>query len=154
MIRVALVGAGGVAQNYRGIYAQLPGVEFSLAVDVNPANLDACKALGVKRTSANFADALSADIDMLDISTPNHLHEEQAVAALNAGKHVLLQKPMSNSLEGADSILAAAKKSRGTLGMYMSSFTWPIYWEVKRIIDSGALEKSRASGRAMPTAAV
>lgn len=139
MIRVALVGAGGMARSYREVYAKLPGVKWMLAVDVNPAELDACKALGVERVSSNFADALAADIDMVDVSTPNFLHEEQAVAALKAGKHVLLQKPMANTLDAADRIVAAARNARGRLGMYMSYYTQPVAWDIKRLVQSGAL---------------
>ncbi len=139
MIRVALVGTGGMARNYRMVYADLPDVEWSLAVDVSEEELTRCREQGAKRISTNFADALGDDIDVVDISTPNHLHAEQAVAALEAGKHVLLQKPMSNTLEGADRILDAAAKARGRLGMYMSSYTNPLVWELKKLVDSGAM---------------
>jgi len=139
VIRVALVGAGGMARQYRAVYARLPQVKFVLAVDVDDEPLLACRALGVERTSRRFADALADDIDMLDISTPNHLHEEQAVAALAAGKHVLLQKPIANSLEAADRIVAAARAARGTLGMYMFSYANPWFWAIKRLLDDGAL---------------
>jgi len=139
MIRVAMVGCGGMARHYRKVYASLEGVEFTLAVDVNESELQACKALGVKRVSARFEDALAADIDVVDISTPNHMHEPQAVAALAAGKHVLLQKPMANSVAAADKIVAAAQKARGTLGMFMSSLCEPVMWDIKTIMEQGLL---------------
>lgn len=141
MIRVALVGAGGMARHYRAVYASLPQVRWMLAVDPNAQERAACKELGVARTSSRFEDALADDIDMVDISTPNHLHEPQAVAALRAGKHVLLQKPMANTLEAADRILDAAESSRGTLGMFMSSYGNPVMWSIKRMIETGALGK-------------
>ena len=101
MQRVALVGAGGMASVFRKVYTRLPQVEWVLAVDVSDKELNECRALGVKRTSKNFDDALAGDIDIVDVSTPNHLHEAQTIAALNAGKHVLLQKPMANNLAAA-----------------------------------------------------
>jgi predicted dehydrogenase len=139
LMKVALVGAGGMARLYRSVYARLPKVQWVLAVDVSERELAACKALGASRTSTDFADALASDIDMVDISTPNHLHEEQAVAALNAGKHVLLQKPIASTLAAADRILAAAASSKGRLGMYLSSFNNPLVWEIKRIVAGGHL---------------
>jgi predicted dehydrogenase len=139
VIRVALVGTGGMARYYRSVYARLPGVRWELAVDVNEADLAACRALGAARTSTQFSDALGPDIDMVDISTPNHLHEQQAVAALAAGKHVLLQKPIANSLTSADKIVAAAMTAKGRLGMYMSSYNNPLVWEIKRLITGGHL---------------
>jgi predicted dehydrogenase len=116
-------------------------VQWVLAVDVSEKELAACRALGVQRTSTNFSDALAADIDLVDVSTPNYLHEQQAVAALEAGKHVLLQKPMANTLAAADRILAAAARARGRLGMYMSAYNNPLVWEVKRLIAGGHLGK-------------
>ncbi|MDP9174364.1 MAG: Gfo/Idh/MocA family oxidoreductase [Planctomycetota bacterium] len=141
MLHVALVGAGGMARLYRKVYATLPGVELTVAIDLHADQLQACRDLGAKRVSTEFGAALAADIDLVDISTPNHLHEEQAIAALNAGKHVLLQKPMANSLKAADHILAVAAKSTGKLGMYMSSYTNPLMWEIKRIVDGGFIGK-------------
>jgi predicted dehydrogenase len=138
-MRVALVGTGGMARYYREVYTKLPGVQWVLAVDVSETDLAACRAQGVARTSKNFADALAADIDMVDISTPNHLHAEQAVAALAAGKHVLLQKPIANTLQAADHIIAAAAKAKGRLGMYMSSYNNPLVWEVKQLVRGGHL---------------
>ena len=52
--------------------------------------------------------------------------------AFEAGKHVLLQKPMAQNLAAADRILAASRKAEvGTLGMYMVLFTSPVVWEIK-----------------------
>ena len=140
-LRVALIGAGGMAGLYRKLFAKLPGAEWALAVDVLDQNLDACKALGVKHVSKNFEDALKDDVDLLCISTPNHLHEPQAVAGLDAGKHVLLEKPITNTLDGADRLLVAAKKARGVFGMLMTSYTNPVVWDIRRLIESGALGK-------------
>jgi predicted dehydrogenase len=141
MLRVALVGCGGMAGLFRKVYTNLPQVEWTLAVDVSDKELNDCRALGAKRTSKNFADALAPDIDFVDVSTPNHLHEEQAIAALNAGKHVMLQKPMANNLEAADRIVAAAQKSKGMLAMYMTSHTSPMCWAIKQLLKDGALGK-------------
>jgi predicted dehydrogenase len=128
-----------MAKNYRKAYTTIPGVEFTAAIDVDPAQLEACRALGVKKTGSDFSLSLSPEIDIVDVSTPNHLHEQQAVAALDAGKHVLLQKPIANSVESADRIVAAAAKSGRTLGMYMSSYSMPIMWEIKKLVDGGHL---------------
>jgi len=130
-----------MARNYRKVYAALPQVQWTVAIDLVPEQLELCRREGAKRTSADFADALASDIDLADISTPNHLHEEQAVAALAAGKHVLLQKPIANTLEAADHILQAAAASKGTLGMYLSSYANPMVWEVKKLVEQGYFGK-------------
>jgi len=141
MLRVALVGAGGMARHYRRAYTTLPEVEWSVAIDLDPGQLELCRQEGAKKIGTDFSLALAPEIDLVDVSTPNHLHEAQAVEALAAGKHVLLQKPIANTLESADRILAAAAQSRGILGMYMSSYANPLVWEIKKIIDGGFLGK-------------
>src|SRR4051812_36294431 len=108
-IRVALVGCGGMAKKYRTVYARLPGARWGGAIDPNQQVLDACRAEGAERCTTAFEDALADDIDAVVISTPNHLHADQAVASLSAGKHILLQKPIANTLEAADRIAAAAE---------------------------------------------
>ncbi len=139
MLRVAIVGCGGMARTYRKTYAGLPGVEWSLAVDVNADELGRCVDAGAKRTSTRFEDALADDIDVVDVSTPNHLHADQAIAALKAGKHVIVQKPISNSLADADRIVDAAERSDRHAGMFMSSYNNPLIWDIKQLIEEGKL---------------
>lgn len=123
-----------------GAYAGIPGAKLALLID---ANADVCRgaaeALDVDRWSTSFADALAPDIDIVDISTPNHYHAEQAIAALNAGKHVIIQKPIAPSLDEAEAIVEAARKNGKQAGMYMSYFDNPLFYEIKDIIKRGLL---------------
>jgi predicted dehydrogenase len=118
-------------------------VKWVAAVDPNPEALAACQSEGAGRCSSNIADAIADDVDVVVISTPNHLHAEQAVAALSAGKHVLLQKPIANTVDAANAIVAAAdqarQKSNVTAAMYMSNFEDPATWAIKAVIDAGRL---------------
>ncbi len=139
-IKVALVGCGGVVKNYRKAYAELPGVRVTVAIDTDIAEArQAAAETGAAKSSANFADALVDDIDAVVISTPNFLHSEQAVAALNAGKHVLLQKPMARTVEECDAILEAAIKSGKTLGIYMNLLDHPLYRDLRTMARTGYL---------------
>lgn len=139
-LRVALVGCGGVVRRYRRAYARLPGVSVVAAIDVNRAEAQTAAAeTGGGRASAAFEDALAAEVDVAVISTPNHLHEQQAVAALRAGKHVLLQKPMARTTAECDAILAAARESRAALGIYMNLLDHPLFHDLRRMVESGYL---------------
>ncbi|MEM6855742.1 MAG: Gfo/Idh/MocA family oxidoreductase, partial [Planctomycetota bacterium] len=51
------------------------------------------------------------EIDLVDIGTPNHVHHEQALAALEAGKHVACEKPLADTLDAAREMVQAAKKA-------------------------------------------
>jgi predicted dehydrogenase len=111
-------------------------------VDVDAAEAEAAKAdTGAGRASANFVDALAPDVDAVVISTPNHLHEKHAVAALDAGKHVLLQKPMAPTTAECDEILAAQQRSGATLGIYMNLLDHPLFHDIARMVEQGFLGK-------------
>ncbi len=86
------------------------------------------------------------DIDLIDICTPGDTHEEIAVAALEAGKHVLCEKPLANSVAEAERMAAAADAavSRGVFAMCGFSYRrTPALSLAKRLVDSGALGQLR-----------
>lgn len=139
-LQIAMVGCGGMASNYRHRYTQIDGAKLALVVDANEAVAkEAAQALGNIRWSCDFADALAPEIDMVDISTPNFLHTAQAVAAIEAGKHVIIQKPLAPSVAEAEAIVAAAKKTDKNVGMYMSMFNDPMMHDLKALVRSGML---------------
>lgn len=79
------------------------------------------------------------DIDVIDISLPNYQHEEYAIKALNAGKHVYCEKPLCVSYEGALRIEAAAEKSGAKVQMVFENRFYPAVMRAKQIIDEGKL---------------
>ena len=81
------------------------------------------------------------DIDLIDISTPNFVHEEQAIAAARAGKDILCEKPLANDLAAASRMLAAVKES-GVKAL--CGFTYrqaPAVQLAKQMIEAGELGK-------------
>ena len=141
-MNICLVGCGGMASCYLHRYTQITGARLDLVIDAseNIARKTAQK-FGVKRWSTDFNEALAPGIDITDISTPNYLHKEQAVAALEVGKHVLLQKPIATTVEEAKAIVEAGYRSGRQVGMYMSMFDNPVFYEVKKVLEQGLLGK-------------
>ncbi|MRH41150.1 gfo/Idh/MocA family oxidoreductase [Aquibacillus halophilus] len=81
------------------------------------------------------------DIDLIDIVTPNNTHTEMAIAALEAGKHVLCEKPIALSLLDAERMLEAAKKS-GAVHMVSHNYRFaPAVQFAKKLINEGRLGK-------------
>ena len=135
---IALIGAGGMAKNYRDNYAAIPGTRYRLIVDVNcDVAREAAAEHGAERFSTDWRDALADDIHIADISTPNHLHAEQAITLLAAGKHVLLQKPMAPTVAECRTIVQAAEASGRTAGVYMSDLEDPVVWDLREIVQGG-----------------
>jgi len=139
-LRIALAGCGGVVRRYRRTYQNLPGFQVVAAIDANEAEAQqAASELNAARVSTVFADALLDDVDAVVISTPNHLHAEHAIAAFDAGKHVLLQKPMARTVAECDAILAAQRRSGKTLGVYMNLLDHPLFRDMRRLVAEGRL---------------
>jgi len=136
-LRVAVTGAGGEARWYMEAYQRCPESELVLIQDIDEKKArEQGEKLGVPWTT-KFEDLLRADIDIVDVSTPNHLHAPQSVAAFEAGKHVICQKPMAPTVADCDRMIAAGKKAKRQLAIYMGSLSSPLYHELKEMIKAG-----------------
>jgi predicted dehydrogenase len=118
-IRIAVVGLNGKGRDHFKSFSALPGVRVVALCDVDTAVLDKAKATATAagvavQTCVDLRDLLArSDIDAVSIATPNHLHAMQAIWAMQAGKDVYLEKPVSHNLwEGRQIIAAAAKYHR------------------------------------------
>lgn len=78
------------------------------------------------------------------VCTPDHLHAEHAVAALEAGKHVFLEKPMATTLADCDSILAAARKGNAKLYVGHNMRFYPVMRKMRELIEAGRIGRVEA----------
>ena len=89
---------------------------------------------------------VSGEVDAVVVATPDDLHRAVTMAALDAGLHVLCEKPMANSLEDARDMLAKAE-SAGVRHMMMFSWRWQPHWLfVKRLLDEGFVGRCHYAG--------
>lgn len=135
-VRVGLIGAGRIAQVHAAAYQRIARGSIVAVTDpVLPAAEKMSKEHGYA-LSPTFADILADDsIDAVLLATPNFLHAEQAVQALEAGKHVFCQKPIALTMADADSVVAAAAKAADRILQFgfMLRFTPPIPQLQKRL---------------------
>jgi predicted dehydrogenase len=145
MISVAIIGTGNIAQSHIKGYLAFPQrCKITHVADIFPEKAEKTNAeynLGAK-VSASHKEILNcADIDLVSICSPPFCHAEIAVDFLNAGKNVLVEKPMAASLEECDTIIAAAKKSGKMLSVVAQNrFTDPITG-IKKVLDSELIGK-------------
>ena len=140
MIKVGLIGCGGMASFYRKIYTEIPGATLDFVVDVNEETAKSvAEELGVKNYSTDFNDCINSSVDVVDISTPNHLHKEQFAAAVNAGKHILLQKPISGSMDDALEILRLSQSTDKKCGVFMRRYCIKAYHVIKDMLSCGVI---------------
>ncbi|MGN6220911.1 MAG: Gfo/Idh/MocA family protein [Microbacterium sp.] len=148
-LRVAMIGYGFMGAAHSVGWRQAPHV-FSLPEDVEMAVVVGRNAQAVADAAAQWGWVESAtdwreviardDIDIVDIVTPGDSHAEIAIAALEAGKHVLCEKPLANSVEEAEAMLAAAERAAERGAKAMVGFTYrrvPAVTFLRQLIASG-----------------
>lgn len=139
---VAIVGLGGAGLGHLR-YWPANGVRVAGICDVQPELLDRRSRefdlKGVYRTT-DFADLLKGcDADCVAICTPDHLHAEQAVAAIKAGRNVQIEKPVASSRAEVRALVATAREAKVLVGLhYQLRFFWA-YRRIKELISRGAL---------------
>ena len=117
-LKLAFIGCGAIARYHLdGIKEHAPRIEVTAAVDLDADKAQAYADETGGRAFTSLAEALEkGDFDAVDLMLPHDLHEEAATQCFEAGKHVLLEKPMSLDLDSCERILAAARAA-GTVFM-------------------------------------
>lgn len=145
-LKLALVGCGAIARYHLdGIKEFAPRIQVSAVVDPNAQRANSYASETGATAFASLDEALAhGDFDAVDIMVPHYLHEEMALAAFAAGKHVLLEKPMATTLEGTELILNAARaaKQKHPKLVFMvaeNAQYWPEIVLAKELIDEGRI---------------
>ena len=107
-IKTGLIGAGAFGANHAGKLASLPRSDFQGLFDADPARAAEAAAKHGVRAFASVDDLLAA-VDALIIATPARTHASLANAAIKAGKHALIEKPLAATRADADAIVVAAR---------------------------------------------
>ena len=146
MIRVAIVGTGGISHAHIKAYLQFPDrCKITALVDIIPG-----KAQRVKEQYGLDAEVfldhheiLEKDIELVDVCTPPFAHAEVSINALRSGKNVVCEKPMAASLEECDAMLKARDESGKKLSIIAQNrFRLPVR-NLKALLDNGMAGKVR-----------
>ncbi|MEE2522561.1 Gfo/Idh/MocA family oxidoreductase [Pseudarthrobacter sp. J75] len=129
-------------------YFDVPAFEQKVLVGRDPAGVaDAARKYGWAETATDWREVLTLDdIHVVDICAPGWLHAEIATAALAAGKHVLLEKPLANTLAEAEAMTAAARQARARGVHSMVGFNYrrvPALALARELIAEGRLGSIR-----------
>ena len=142
-LRIGIIGTGGIAHAHMNSYKNFEDVEVVAGADIIEGKADNFfkKDFGMEgvKTFTDHRKLLELDLDAVSICTYNSQHSVCAIDALNSGKHVLLEKPMSVTIEEAIAMVQAEKKT----GKILSVGFQPRYdanmQMIKRIVQSGEL---------------
>ena len=141
-INVSVLGCGVWGRNHARVFNELPNVKLVSIVDLNQATARDIS----KRYSTSYAfDPVEAladpGVDAVTICTPTVTHMELALQAIEAGKHVLVEKPMTNTIEEAETLISAARRNDVHLTVGFVERFNPAVQEAYRLISEGVIGK-------------
>ena len=141
-IKFGIVGCGTIAEVQMRALEMVEGAEVTAVMSASEAT---SRSWGEKYHVASFTDMESllrdGDIDAVTICTPSGLHAQQAIQALQAGKHVVVEKPMAITRESLEAMLQAEKESSVSLFPICQLRLSPDVRRAKELISQGALGK-------------
>jgi myo-inositol 2-dehydrogenase/D-chiro-inositol 1-dehydrogenase len=140
-MRFGLIGFGAWGRFHAAAIAKAPGAMLVAIAARSDATAEAAHQAYPDIPIHRDWQSLIQDprIDAVDIVVPNHLHREIGVAALDAGKHVLLEKPMANNIADCNALIAAVRRSGRQLAIgheLRLSTQWGL---IKKVIDEGRI---------------
>jgi UDP-N-acetyl-2-amino-2-deoxyglucuronate dehydrogenase len=140
-IKVAFLGAGLIAPNHAAGFQEVPDLAQVVVVcDTDPENAGNLAAMFDARITADYREVLAdPQVDLVDVLLPHHLHYEVAMAAIQAKKHLFLEKPVAVTYQQALAIYQAAQKAGIYFGVAENTRYIRAYIEAEKILRSGQL---------------
>lgn len=141
-LKIGIVGMGNMGSDHarRILAGEVPGMELAGVCDADESRLASWKTRGVA-THASYASLLSSGIQAVLIATPHFSHVSFGVSALQAGLHVLVEKPIAVQKSDAERLIAAHVKPGQVFAAMFNQRTDPLYIKIKRMLDAGELGK-------------
>lgn len=142
MLNCALIGCGRVAPRHAESITELSGLRLAAVVDAVESRAQHFAGKYESTAYTDYRDVLDQkDIDLVTIATPSGMHAQMAVDAMEAGKHVLVEKPIALTLADADRMIATSERTGLLLGVVHQNRFNPPMIELRRLVDSGGLGK-------------
>jgi scyllo-inositol 2-dehydrogenase (NADP+) len=140
-VRVGLLGYGAIGHEHNRAVQHVPGLELAAVCDVSPDRVAAAVRYAPDARGYGSGEELVADeaVDLVIVSTPPSSHAAWALACLNAGKHVIVEKPFAIRTGEADAVLDLARSSGKVAAVYQNRRFDPDHRALRRALDDGLL---------------
>jgi len=141
-IRIATIGFGGMGSGDTGYALSVPGVELAAVCDIYDGRLVRAKEIYGSQifTTRDYREILTRkDIDAVIIGTPDHWHSRISIDALDAGKDVYCEKPMVQSVDEGQAVIAAQQRSGRIFQVGSQYVTSLVYQKARELLQSGAI---------------
>ncbi|NIV10091.1 MAG: Gfo/Idh/MocA family oxidoreductase, partial [Aliifodinibius sp.] len=139
-MRFGLIGCGGIGQLRAEALKKLPEAELTIVCDIDPSLVEEMvRKFGAKKAKDWQALVSEENLDAVIVSTPPHLHAEMCIAALDAGKHVLCEKPLAKNISECQDMVATAKTTGCFLATGFNYRFYPSMIKARQLLDSGII---------------
>jgi predicted dehydrogenase len=140
-VRVGLIGSGFVTSIHHEALRTVPGAEVVAVASPTPGHAERFAAVrGIRYAFTDFRRTLDlGEIDLVILGAPNDLHCEMTCLAAQAGKHIVVEKPMALNVAECDQMIAACQEAGVMLGYAEELCFAPKYVRMKQLIDEGAI---------------
>ncbi len=141
-VKIGIAGLGRTGWNNHALSIEQIKDKFEISAVFDPIESrmkEAAERFG-SATHAKIEDLIAdKNVEVLVVATPSHLHEQHTVQAIRAGRNVVCEKPMADSLEAVDNMISAAKKYNALLTIFQNRRYMPSFLKIREIIKSGIL---------------
>ena len=141
IVRIAIISASEMGKVHIEAVTRNPKLELAAICDIDEERLKAAgEKFGVKTLYTDYRDILKDDsIEAVLVATPDQLHREMTIAALESGKHVLCEKPMALSLEDCRAMIDASKRTGKKLMIGQICRYTPGFIAAKKLVEDGEI---------------
>lgn len=138
MLNLGVIGCGIVAAGHMQAIMDSDKMNLAAVADISTEQLNKAKRFNPDASYTDYRELLAQPgLDAVVIATHCHLHHEMTLAALQAGLHVLCEKPMADTEEKCTEMVVAAEKAGKLLAVNFNTRSAPHYRKVKELIDTG-----------------
>jgi predicted dehydrogenase len=148
MVRVGLIGASGMGGMHSECYALLAsqGVAVTAVADIDSAKMTACaQKHGARGFNTGMELIRQAEVDLIDICLPTYLHVEHALAALDKGRNVVIEKPICLNLSQLRQLQEKQRETGLQVGVAQCIRFWDEYQWLKRAVDEQTYGKVKSA---------
>jgi myo-inositol 2-dehydrogenase/D-chiro-inositol 1-dehydrogenase len=140
-VKYGIIGCGEAWNFHRIGCKNNPKIKFISVYDVDEKKARRNAKIHNMNAYSNLSDFLDSDIDAALIMVPHYLHEEMVIAAAEAGKHILCEKPMAMTLEGCDEMIRATRKAKVTFMIAENHRFLPAHKYLMEAVQKGLIGK-------------
>ncbi|HOJ21454.1 MAG TPA: Gfo/Idh/MocA family oxidoreductase [Armatimonadota bacterium] len=140
-LRIGVAGLGRIGWSFHcKTLAAHPDFELVAVQDIEPERRQEAERTYGVTAYAEFADLLRhADLDVVTIATPTHLHHDMALDALSAGHHIVIEKPMAQEVSEAEAIASEARRRGRLVTVYQPHRVMAYFQHLTRILQAGTI---------------